>query len=83
MIESMFSHREFEQLNGVQDSHAEDHSDRLQSLIMRLLNQIKVIAPMTEAQIRSLSLSKLDALSESLFNFNESADLSLWLRENG
>ena len=79
----MFSYTKLEQVSVFQDSHANDQSDKLRSLIVHLLSQIKVIAPMTEVQIRSLSLSKLEELSASLFHFNNSADLSIWLKEHG
>ncbi|WP_404783611.1 DUF4351 domain-containing protein [Altericista sp. CCNU0014] len=54
------------------------------SLILRLLSRkIGSIAPTTETQIRSLSLTQLEALGEALLDFSQASDLSDWLRTLG
>jgi Domain of unknown function (DUF4351) len=53
-------------------------------LILRLLTRrFGTIAPTTETQIRSLSLSQLEALGEALLDFSQPSDLMDWLRTLG
>jgi predicted transposase/invertase (TIGR01784 family) len=53
------------------------------SLILRqLTRRIGTIAPPLETQIRSLSLTQLEALGEALLDFSEPADLENWLEQN-
>jgi hypothetical protein len=50
------------------------------SLILRqLTRRIGMIAPTTETQIRSLSLTNLEALGEALLDFSQPSDLTDWL----
>jgi Domain of unknown function (DUF4351) len=54
------------------------------SLILRqLTRRLGTIAPTTETQIRSLSLSQLEALGEALLDFSQPSDLTDWLRTFG
>jgi predicted transposase YdaD len=54
------------------------------SLILRLLSRkVGTIAPITETQIRSLSLVQLEALGEALLDFSQPSDLTDWLRTLG
>jgi predicted transposase YdaD len=51
---------------------------------LRLLSRrIGTIAPQTEAQIRSLSLTQIEELGEALLDFSQPSDLSDWLRTLG
>ncbi|NJN37632.1 MAG: DUF4351 domain-containing protein [Acaryochloridaceae cyanobacterium CSU_3_4] len=51
------------------------------NLVLRQLNRrIGTIAPSTETQIRSLSLSQLEELGEALLDFSNPSDLDEWLR---
>jgi hypothetical protein len=53
------------------------------SLILRLLNrQVGALTPEIESQIRTLSLSQLEALGDALLSFSSSADLQNWLSSN-
>jgi predicted transposase/invertase (TIGR01784 family) len=50
---------------------------------LRLLaRRIGTLASETEAQIRSLSLSQLEALGEALLDFSQPSDLTDWLRSH-
>ncbi|NJM74638.1 MAG: Rpn family recombination-promoting nuclease/putative transposase [Acaryochloridaceae cyanobacterium RU_4_10] len=50
---------------------------------LRLLTRrIGTIAPQTEAQIRSLSLTQIEELGEALLDFSQPSDLSDWLRSH-
>ncbi len=52
-----------------------------QALVLRLLSRrIGMIAPKTEAQIKTFSLNQLEELGEALLDFSSSADLDLWMR---
>jgi hypothetical protein len=49
-------------------------------MVMRqLTRRFGSIAPATETQIRSLSLTQLEELGEALLDFSEPADLEDWL----
>ncbi|NJM64352.1 MAG: DUF4351 domain-containing protein [Acaryochloris sp. RU_4_1] len=51
------------------------------NLVLRQLNRrFGSIAPSTETQIRSLSLSQLEELGEALLDFSNLSDLDEWLR---
>ncbi len=53
------------------------------SLILRQLNRrVGMIAPETEAQIRTLSLIQLEELGEALLDFSQPSDLNVWLRSH-
>jgi predicted transposase YdaD len=50
---------------------------------LRLLSRrIGTIAPNTEAQIRSLSLTQIEELGEALLDFSQPSDLNDWLRSH-
>jgi predicted transposase/invertase (TIGR01784 family) len=50
---------------------------------LRLLcRRIGTIAPNTEAQIRSLSLTQIEELGEALLDFSQPSDMSDWLRSH-
>jgi predicted transposase YdaD len=54
------------------------------SLILRLLScKVGTIAPTTETQIRTLSLTQLETLGEALLDFSQPSDLTDWLRNLG
>jgi Domain of unknown function (DUF4351) len=48
-----------------------------------IIRRFGAIAPETEAQIRSLSLTQLEALGEALLDFSQPSDLTDWLRTLG
>jgi predicted transposase/invertase (TIGR01784 family) len=53
------------------------------NFVLRLVaRRIGTLSPKTEAQIRTLSLGKLEALGEALLDFSQPSDLSDWLRSN-
>jgi predicted transposase/invertase (TIGR01784 family) len=57
--------------------------DRQQSLIFRLLERVLgEIQEDSRGRIQSLSLEQLEALNESLLDFNDLADLNHWLDRN-
>jgi predicted transposase YdaD len=47
-----------------------------------LVRRVGMIAPETEAQIRTLSLSQLEELGEALLDFSQPSDLQDWLRSH-
>ncbi|MGB8701556.1 MAG: DUF4351 domain-containing protein [Thermosynechococcaceae cyanobacterium] len=54
--------------------------EEAQSLILRLLaRRFGLVDQVTESQIRSLSLSRLEDLGEALLEFSQFSDLSDWL----
>jgi hypothetical protein len=53
------------------------------TIILRLLNRrVGMIPPETEAQIRILSLTQLENLSEALLDFERPSDLEDWLKSH-
>jgi hypothetical protein len=52
-------------------------------LLLLLNHRFGPIAPQTEAQIRSLSLTQLESLGEALLDFSQPEDLTEWLRTAG
>ncbi len=53
------------------------------ALILRqLTRRIGEMAPEMRAQIRSLSLAKLESLGEALLDFTGADDLSEWMQRN-
>jgi hypothetical protein len=54
------------------------------TIVLRLLTRrVGGIAPDIEAQIRTLSLTQLEALGEALLDFSQPSDLTGWLRLQG
>jgi len=76
-------------LERIQDATAQGIEQGIEreavSLVMRLLNRrLGSIAPEMEAQIRALSVDRLEDLGEALLDFQSEADLIDWLeRTNG
>jgi predicted transposase/invertase (TIGR01784 family) len=69
---------------GEQRGRTEGRTEGEQLLILRQLSRrIGPIPSTTEAQIRSLSLPKLEDLGEALLDFSSSTDLEQWLRTLG
>ncbi|MGF1603324.1 MAG: DUF4351 domain-containing protein [Thermosynechococcaceae cyanobacterium] len=53
------------------------------ALVLRLIfHRFGVIASATEAQVRALSLSRLEDLGEALLDFSTISDLEDWLRSH-
>jgi hypothetical protein len=68
---------------GVAQGMAQGVAQGERSLVLRqLTRRIGMLAPETEAQIRTLSLTQLEELGEALLDFSESSDLSEWLRSH-
>jgi hypothetical protein len=56
------------------------------SLILRQLTRrlgLSALPPSVEAQVHTLDLQQLEALSEALLDFAQLVDLTAWLRVNG
>ena len=52
-----------------------------QNIVMRLLTRrISTVSPQLQAQIQKLSSEQLDSLSESLLDFSNTTDLTIWLQ---
>jgi hypothetical protein len=58
-------------------------TSELAIVLRQLSRRIGAIAPETEAQIPTLSLTQLEELSEALLDFSQVSDLSDWLRSQG
>jgi predicted transposase YdaD len=72
----------FEQ--GMQEGRQEGRQEGELTLILRLLTRrVGGISPDIEAQIRTLSLTQLEALGEALLDFSQPSDLTDWLRLQG
>ncbi len=68
---------------GEQRGRTEGRAEGERSLILRLLTRrVGTIAPTTETQIRSLSLTQLEELGEALLDLSSSADLEQWLQSH-
>ncbi len=53
------------------------------SLILRMIvRKVGELTPETLAQIEALPIDQLEALGEDLLDFNQPADLTLWLQRN-
>jgi predicted transposase YdaD len=55
----------------------------LNLVLRQLTRRFGAIAPTTEAQIRQLSLSQLEAIGEALLDFSSLSDLDGWLQMHG
>jgi predicted transposase YdaD len=63
---------------GIQEGLAHE-----KSLVLRqLTRRVGTIAPATETQIRSLSLTQLEDLGEALLDFTQPSDLDEWLKSH-
>jgi predicted transposase/invertase (TIGR01784 family) len=68
-------------LQGRLQGRQEGRQEGERSLVMRqLFRKIGAIPPELEHQIKSLSVSQLDALGEALLEFSTSTDLAQWLQ---
>jgi predicted transposase/invertase (TIGR01784 family) len=83
-IEKMLGLSELRQTKVYQEALDEGRQEGELSFALRLITRrFGIIAPQTEAQIRSLSLTQLESLGEALFNFSQPEDLTEWLRTQG
>jgi hypothetical protein len=65
---------------GAQEGRQEGRQEEAQALVLRqLTRRIGNVAPEVRSQIQSLSLTQLEALSESLLDFSQPDDLKIWL----
>jgi predicted transposase/invertase (TIGR01784 family) len=88
VIEAMFSISELKQTRVYRDAmdegrvegRVEGRTEEAQSLILRqLIRRFGPLDQVTESQIRSLSLSRLEELGEALLEFSQPSDLKNWL----
>jgi predicted transposase YdaD len=90
-IEQMFSLSELKQTRvyqealeeGRQDGEQEGRRKEALSMVLRQLNRrLGVLESLVEAQVRGLSLARLEVLGEALLDFNDASDLQDWLRSH-
>jgi hypothetical protein len=68
---------------GEQRGRQEGRQEGELAIVLRLLNRrVGTIFPETEAQLRILSLTQLEALSEALLDFDRPSDLDDWLQSH-
>ncbi len=68
---------------GVQKGRREGRKEGEVDLVVRLLKRrVGKLTASQEGSIRKLGLSRIEALSEALLDFQSRADLSRWLRRN-
>jgi predicted transposase/invertase (TIGR01784 family) len=92
-IEQMFSLSELKQTRvyqealeegrqeGRQEGEQEGRRKEALSMVLRQLNRrLGVLESSVEAQVRGLSLTRLEVLGEALLDFRDGADLQDWLR---
>jgi predicted transposase/invertase (TIGR01784 family) len=69
---------------GEQKGRQEGRQEGELTFALRLItHRFGTIAPNTEAQIRSLSLTQIEELGEALLDFSQPSDLNDWLRTLG
>jgi predicted transposase/invertase (TIGR01784 family) len=86
-IEQMLGLSEIRQTRVYQEALQEGRQEGRQeeglSLVLRLLTRrVGVLTPELEAQVRSLSLTQIEGLSEALLDFTDISDLRAWLPAN-
>jgi predicted transposase YdaD len=86
-IEQMLGLSEIRQTRVYQEALQEGRQEGRQeeglSLVLRLLTRrVGVLTPELEAQVRSLSLTQIEELSEALLDFTDISDLRAWLPAN-
>lgn len=86
-IEQMLGLSEIRQTRVYQEALQEGRQQGRQeeglSLVLRLLTRrVGVLTPELEAQVRSLSLTQIEGLSEALLDFTDISDLRAWLPAN-
>ncbi|MBW4553629.1 MAG: Rpn family recombination-promoting nuclease/putative transposase [Aphanocapsa sp. GSE-SYN-MK-11-07L] len=70
-------------LEGRQEGKQEGRQEEAAALILRQLNRrFTPLAAEVEAQVRQLGVEQLEALSESLLDFTQLADLETWLSQS-
>jgi predicted transposase YdaD len=92
-IEQMFSLSELKQTRvyqealeegrqeGRQEGEQEGRRKEALSMVLRQLNRrLGALESSVEAQVRGLSLARLEVLGEALLDFNNASDLQDWLR---
>jgi predicted transposase YdaD len=66
---------------GERIGYAQGAQEEAQALVLRqLTRRIGNVAPEVQSQIQALSLTQLEALSESLLDFSQPDDLKHWLQ---
>jgi predicted transposase/invertase (TIGR01784 family) len=82
-IERMLGLSELRETKVYQEASAEGALKASQSLILRLLTRrIGKMTPKVQVQVKALSLTQLEALSEALLDFAQIGDLKQWLELN-
>jgi predicted transposase YdaD len=82
-IEQMLGLSEIRQTRVYQEALQEGRQEEGLSLVLRLLTRrVGVLTPELEAQVRSLSLTQIEELSEALLDFTDISDLRAWLPAN-
>jgi predicted transposase/invertase (TIGR01784 family) len=82
-IEQMLGLSEIRQTRVYQEALQEGRQEEGLSLVLRLLTRrVGVLTPELEAQVRSLSLTQIEGLSEALLDFTDISDLRAWLPAN-
>jgi predicted transposase YdaD len=81
----MFSLSELKQTRVYQEALEEGRQEGRRkealSMVLRQLNRrLGVLESFVEAQVRGLSLARLEVLGEALLDFRDGADLQDWLR---
>jgi predicted transposase YdaD len=67
----------------LQEGRQEGRQEGEVAIVLRQLNRrIGAIDPRIQAQIQALPIAQLEALSEALLDFADSADLTVWLQGN-
>ncbi len=66
---------------GREEGREEGRAEGERAVVLRLLRRrLGSLSPQAEGEIRALSLPRLEALSEALFDFTALSDLEVWLR---
>jgi predicted transposase/invertase (TIGR01784 family) len=82
-IKQMLGLSEIRQTRVYQEALQEGRQEEGLSLVLRLLTRrVGVLTPELEAQVRSLSLTQIEGLSEALLDFTDISDLRAWLPAN-
>ncbi|MBL8152469.1 MAG: DUF4351 domain-containing protein [Blastocatellia bacterium] len=67
---------------GHKEGHKEGRKEEGLNVVMRLLNKkFGAITKAMKSKIEALSIKKLEALAESLLDFNDVSDLERWLSQ--
>ena len=74
-------------IEGLQEGRVEGLQEGLRQgeqklIIKQLLHRVGSLPPVQKSQVEALSLQQLEALGEALLDFDQVADLILWLETN-